>query len=261
MRIAKAFSEFESEPAASASLGQVHLARLRDGRRGAVKVQRPGIRDSVLSDLDALYELAEFVDRHSEFGKRYQFRQMLEEFRKSLSRELDYRQEAQNLTKFHANMAKYRRIIVPLPIDDYCTARVLTMEYVPGKKVTDMSPLARMGFDGEAPAKELFRAYLEQILVQGFFHADPHPGNVFITEDYKIALLDLGMVGRITSRTIDLRFDDRRRDVLGNAGVVAAAQFAVANAVEEVNRQTNQEPDEETDPGFQRQTQHQDQAE
>jgi predicted unusual protein kinase regulating ubiquinone biosynthesis (AarF/ABC1/UbiB family) len=200
VRIAKAFSEFESKPTASASLGQVHLARLRHGRSVAVKVQRPGIRDAVLSDLDALYDLADFLDRHTEFGKRYQFRQMLEEFRKSLLRELDYRLEAQNLTTFHANMAKYSRIIVPLPIDDYCTSRVLTMEYVPGKKVTEMSPLARMDFDGEALAEEVFRAYLEQILVHGFFHADPHPGNVFITDDYRIALLDLGMVGRIMPR-------------------------------------------------------------
>ena len=200
VRIAKGFSEFESKPTASASLGQVHLARLRDGKPVAVKVQRPAIREAVLDDLDALYELADFLDRHTEFGKRYQFRQMLEEFRKSLLRELDYRLEAQNLITFHANMAGYPRVIVPLPIEDYCTARVLTMEYVPGKKVTDMSPLARMEFDGEALAEEVFRAYLEQILVQGLFHADPHPGNVFITEDYRIALLDLGMIGRIMPR-------------------------------------------------------------
>src|SRR5436853_350104 len=200
VRIAKAFSEFESRPTASASLGQVHLARLRDGKPVAVKVQRPGIREAVLSDLDALYELAELLDRHTEFGKRYQFRQMLEEFRKSLLRELDYRLEAQNLTTFHANMQSYARIIVPAPIEDYCTARVLTMEYVAGIKITEMSPLARMEFDGHALAEELFRAYLEQILVHGFFHADPHPGNVFLTEDYRIALLDLGMVGQITPR-------------------------------------------------------------
>src|SRR5947209_17123087 len=200
VRMSKAFSDFESTPIASASLGQVHLARLRDGRAVAVKVQRPGIREAVLSDLDALYDLADFVDRHTEFGKRYQFRQVLEQFRKSLLRELDYRLEAQNLATFHTNMAKFRRIVVPLPIDDYCTARVLTMEYVAGKKITKMSALARMEFDGEALAEQVFRAYLEQILVHGFFHADPHPGNVFITDDYRIALLDLGMVGRIMPR-------------------------------------------------------------
>jgi predicted unusual protein kinase regulating ubiquinone biosynthesis (AarF/ABC1/UbiB family) len=200
VRMSKAFSEFDPRPAASASLGQVHLARLRDGQRVAVKVQRPDIREAVANDLDALDELAELLDRHTEFGKRYQFCQMLEEFRKSLMRELDYRLEAQNLTVFHENMAKYPRIIVPLPIDHYCSARVLTMEYVSGKKVTDLSPLARMDFDGDSLAEEVFRAYLEQILVHGFFHADPHPGNVFITDDYRIALLDLGMVGRIMPR-------------------------------------------------------------
>ena len=200
VRISKAFSDFESKPVASASLGQVHIARLRDGRAVAVKVQRPAIREAVVDDLDALEEIAEFLDRHTEFGKRYGFCQMLDQFRKSLLKELDYRQEAQNLTAFREQLKNFDHIIVPAPIADYCTSRVLTMEYVPGKKVTEISPLARMEFDGAALAEELFHAYLEQILVHGFFHADPHPGNVFLTEDYRIALLDLGMVGRIMPR-------------------------------------------------------------
>lgn len=200
VRILKAFSEFEPRPRASASLGQVHIARLRDGRPVAVKVQRPKIREAVLEDLEALEEIAEFLDRHTEFGKRYEFRQMLGQFRKSLMRELDYRQEMQNLMAFREQLQTFRKIIVPVPIEDYCTSRVLTMEYVPGTKITEMSPLVRMEFDGDKLAEELFRAYLEQILVNGFFHADPHPGNVFLTEDYRIALLDLGMVGRIMPR-------------------------------------------------------------
>ena len=200
VRISKAFTEFEVKPIASASLGQVHLARLRDGRTVAVKVQRPNIREAVLDDLDALGKIAEFLDQHTEFGQRYQFCQMLEQFRKSLLRELDYRLEAQNLIALREQLKKFNRIIVPEPVNDYCTSRVLTMEYVPGKKITNMSPLARMEFDGAALAEELFRAYLEQILVHGFFHADPHPGNVFLTPDYRVALLDLGMVGRIMPR-------------------------------------------------------------
>jgi predicted unusual protein kinase regulating ubiquinone biosynthesis (AarF/ABC1/UbiB family) len=116
---------------------------------------------------------------------------------------LDYRQEAQNLTVFREHLKAFNRLIIPAPITDYSTSRVLTMEYVPGKKITEMSPLARMEFDGAALAEELFRAYLNQILVDGFFHADPHPGNVFITPDYRIALLDLGMVGRLTPRLQD----------------------------------------------------------
>jgi len=197
VRMSKAFSDFEVTPIAAASLGQVHRARLRDGRQVAVKVQRPGIRDAMLEDLDALDEIAEFLDGHTAAGKRYEFCQMLSEFRKSLLRELDYRMEANNLITIGKNLKEFEHIVVPEPITDYSTSRVLTMQYVHGKKITDLNPLARMEFDGAALAEELFRAYLQQILVDGFFHADPHPGNVFLTENYQIALIDLGMVGRI----------------------------------------------------------------
>ncbi|HEY2713955.1 MAG TPA: AarF/ABC1/UbiB kinase family protein [Chthoniobacterales bacterium] len=200
VRISKAFATFEDQPMAAASLGQVHRATLRDGRPVAVKVQRPGIREEMVQDLDALEDIADFLDQHTELGRRYEFCHMLEQFRKSLLQELDYRQEAGNLTTLSRDLRKFEHIIIPAPIDQYCTSRVLTMEFVPGKKITDLSPLARMEFDGAALAEELFRAYLEQILVNGFFHADPHPGNVFITADHRIALLDLGMVGRIMPR-------------------------------------------------------------
>ena len=197
VRLSKAFSEFDSEPMAAASLGQVHKARLRNGRQVAVKVQRPQIRERMIEDLDALEDIAEFLDSHTDFGKRYEFTEMLDQFRKSLLRELDYRQELNNLTTLREDLQKFESIVVPEPIADYSTSRVLTMEYVHGRKVTDLSPLGRMEFDGQALAEEVFRAYLEQILVNGFFHADPHPGNVFLTDDYRIALIDLGMVGRI----------------------------------------------------------------
>src|SRR5438270_10133347 len=200
VRMSKAFSDFDVTPMAAASLGQVHRARVRDGRQAAVKVQRPGIREALFEDLDALDEIAEFLDNHTAVGKRYEFCQMLDETRKSLVRELDYRQEANNLTTIGGHLKEFPRIIVPEPIADYSSSRVLTMQYVHGKKITDLSPLARMEFDGGALAEELFRAYLQQILVDGFFHADPHPGNVFITDDYQIALIDLGMVGRIMPR-------------------------------------------------------------
>jgi len=151
----------------------------------------------MFEDLDALDEIADFLDNHTTAGKRYEFSQMLEQFRKSLLRELDYRQEATNLTTIGHNLREFEHIVVPEPVSDYSTSRVLTMEYVHGKKITDLSPLARMEFDGNALADELFRGYLQQILVDGFFHADPHPGNVFLTDDYRIALIDLGMVGKI----------------------------------------------------------------
>jgi ubiquinone biosynthesis protein len=197
VRISRAFEEFESTPMAAASLGQVHAARLRGGRRVAVKVQRPGIREQIVEDLDAIEELAELADRHTEAGRRYEFSRTLGEMRKTLLAELDYRREARNLETLAANLAEFHRIVVPRPVDDYTTTRVLTMEYVPGRKITDLSPMALMEVDGRALADDLFRAYLQQILLDGFFHADPHPGNVFLTDDGRLALIDLGMVGTI----------------------------------------------------------------
>ncbi|HVE97549.1 MAG TPA: AarF/UbiB family protein [Mycobacteriales bacterium] len=196
-RISRAFREFDNIPLASASLGQVHRAVLRDGRAVAVKVQRPGIRDGILDDLDALRELAEFADSHSRTARRYGFAGMLEEFRKSMLRELDYEQEARNLQTLGENLTRFSRIHVPQPVLDYTTTRVLTMDFVGGSKLTSLGPLAQLEVDGSVLADQLLAAYLQQILVDGFFHADPHPGNVFLDENGDIALLDLGMIGRV----------------------------------------------------------------
>ncbi|HEY3024882.1 MAG TPA: AarF/UbiB family protein [Pyrinomonadaceae bacterium] len=198
VRISKAFSEFDAAPMAAASLGQVHRASLRDGREVVVKVQRPGIREQIVKDLEVLSDIAEFLDGHTEIGKRYEFQRLLGEFRKSLMRELDYRQEARHLEIFDNNLRDFDSIVVPLPIEDYTTSRVLTMEYIRGKKITSLSPLVWVDVDGIRLAEDLFRAYLKQILLDGFFHADPHPGNVFLTDDHRIALIDLGMVGYIS---------------------------------------------------------------
>ena len=200
IRISKAFERFEAEPIAAASLGQVHRAVLRDGRMVAVKVQRPGVKEQVLSDLEILSEVSELLDKHSDAFRRYGVRRMVAEFRQSLLTELDYLQEAQNLTTLRENLSQFRRIIVPRAIDNYSTSRVLTMDYVHGAKVTALTPIARVDVEGKRLAESLFHAYLKQILVDGFFHADPHAGNIFITNDGKhVAMLDLGMVGRISA--------------------------------------------------------------
>jgi ubiquinone biosynthesis protein len=198
VRISKAFAEFDQEPAAAASLAQVHRASLRDGRAVVVKVQRPGVRDQIVNDLDALEEVADFIDAHTEVGKRYEFGNLLAELRRSLLRELDFQREANNLVRLRASLREFESVIAPAPIEDFTTSRVLTMEYISGKNITNLSPLRLLEIDGAALSDELFRAYLKQILVDGFFHADPHPGNVFLTEDDRIALLDLGMVAHIT---------------------------------------------------------------
>jgi ubiquinone biosynthesis protein len=198
VRISKAFADFDPVPLAAASLSQVHRASMRDGRDVVVKVQRPDIRDLIVGDLEALGEMAHFLDQHTELGKRYEFDNMLVNLRKSLLRELDFTIEASNLNTIGENLAEFENIVIPEPIDDFTTTRVLTMEYISGKKITALNPLRLLEIDRSLLADELFHAYLKQFLIDGLFHADPHPGNVFLTDDDRIALLDLGMVGRVT---------------------------------------------------------------
>lgn len=197
VRISKAFSRFDAEPLAAASLGQVHAAALRDGRAVVVKVQRPRIRERIAEDFEVLSQIAGFLDAHTEMGKRYRFESVLEEFRQTIRQELNYEREAHNLTTVGANLKEFPLVVVPQPIQDYCTRSVLTMEQVQGRKITALGPLAHLEFKAGAMVDDLFRAYLKQVLVDGLFHADPHPGNVFVTNDGRLALLDLGMVGHV----------------------------------------------------------------
>ena len=199
VRLSKAFVEFDQTPIAAASLGQVHRAVLRGGRQVAVKVQRPDIRERILKDLDALDEVAGLVDRFTRANRNIDAPRLLEEFRKTLMAELDYREEARNLRMLAGALRDFERIVVPLPIDDYSTTRVLTMDYVTGSKITAVSPVEWTEVDGARLADDLFCAYLQQILIDGVFHADPHPGNVLLTPDHRIGLIDLGMVGRLST--------------------------------------------------------------
>ena len=195
VRISKAFSRFDIEPVAAASLGQVHRAALRDGRAVVVKVQRPNIRKQIAEDFDVLEQIAAFLDGHTAIGRRHRFLVILEEFRLTIQQELNYEREAHNLIALGKNLKEFKLIQVPQPVPDYCTRSVLTMEEVEGQKITALGPLALRDLKGAPLAEELFKAYLQQVLVDGLFHADPHPGNVFITSDGRIALIDLGMVG------------------------------------------------------------------
>jgi len=197
-RLSKGFDTFDAEPIAAASLGQVHRATLRDGRDVAVKVQRPNIREGLAQDLAAMEDIAGFLDRHTSAGRQFDFPEMVREFRRTLKQELDYRREAQNLVRLADNLSTFTRIVIPRPVGDYSSARVLTMSFIRGRKITDITPLVRQDIDGMTLAQELFRAYLHQIIIDGFFHADPHPGNVFMTDDGRIALVDLGMVSRLS---------------------------------------------------------------
>lgn len=203
VRVSKAFTSFDERPIGSASLGQVHRATLRDGREVAVKVQRPGIRAEIFADLDSLEEVASFLDAHTDFGRKYQTARILGEFRDTLLRELDYQKEARNLTELRENLAEFESLSIPGVIESFSSSTVLTMDYVAGTKVTSLSGTVLLDIDGEGLADDIFRAYLQQILADGFYHADPHPGNLLLTSDHRIAILDLGMVGRLNDRMRD----------------------------------------------------------
>ncbi len=198
VRLSTVFPTFDPTPLAAASLGQVHRATLRDGREVVVKVQRPDIREQIVEDMEVLREIAAVLDAHTDFGHRFAIADLLEEFRRSLIDELDYRREAENLVTIAGIVADQPRLVVPEPYPDFTTSRVLTMEYVSGRKVTDLGPLGRLDLDGETLADDLFGAYIRQVLVEGVFHADPHPGNVLVTEDGRLVLLDIGMIARVT---------------------------------------------------------------
>jgi predicted unusual protein kinase regulating ubiquinone biosynthesis (AarF/ABC1/UbiB family) len=235
VRISKAFSRFDPKPIAAASLGQVHSAALRDGRMVVVKVQRPNIAKQIAEDFEVLTEIAEFMDAHTKLGKRHRFLNILEEFRITIQQELNYEREAQNLIALGNNLKEFELIQVPQPVADYSTRRVLTMDYVQGLKITALGPLARLEMKGAALAEELFKAYLKQVLVDGLFHADPHPGNVFITDDERIALLDLGMVGRTTPGMQDNLLKVLLAISEGNSEQVAEIVIDISQTAEDFN--------------------------
>ncbi|HOI93265.1 MAG TPA: AarF/UbiB family protein [Syntrophobacter fumaroxidans] len=224
-RTTREFASFDPVPLAAASLAQVHRAVLRDGRLVAVKVQRPGIRRRVIQDLEAFDELAEFLERHLSLAKRFMLQATVAEFRKAVMRELDFRQEAQNLIVLARNLRDYDLIVVPAPIEEYSSTRVLTMDYLEGRKLTTIGFTEPLAAERSKLADHLFRAYLQQIFLDGFYHADPHPGNLYLTGDGRLALVDLGMVARISGASRQKLL--RMMVAIGEGRSEEAAEFAV----------------------------------
>lgn len=198
MRLSKAFESFDEEPLASASIGQVHKAVTKNGRKVAVKVRRPGIKRDISEELEELQRLADLAAKHFDVAQKYTVDKIMDEFRFMLLQELDYTIEAENLLTLGKNLEKFDLIFVPQPVPDYCTSRVLTMDFVEGEKVTEISPLKKVEESYESQVEELVECYLKQIVIDGFAHADPHPGNIHLTKDNRIALMDLGMVARFS---------------------------------------------------------------
>lgn len=218
-RIEDIFSEFEDEPIAAASLGQVHRARLRTGQRVAVKVQRPAIRERIMFDISVLRRAARALELFPNLIRGADWQGTLDQFQQTILEELDYQREAKNAEVFRANFARWREVYVPRVYHAFSGKRIITMEFIEGFKVTDAEGLRSAGRDPRHIVRLLAKTYLKQLLEDGFFHADPHPGNLRITPDGRLAFFDFGMVGRLQvelqSKLINAFFHVIERDARG----------------------------------------------
>ena len=191
------FAEFSDEPLAAASIAQVHRGKLRSGEEVVFKIRRPGISKIVETDIDVLMGLAYLIEQHVPAIAIYDPVGLVKEFRRSISREMNFTREGRTVERFAVNFADSTTVYIPKIFWDYSGEIVLTMEYVPGIKISHLEELRAQGYDLKEIAKRGADAFLKQVLDHGLFHADPHPGNVFVLPDQVICMLDFGMVGRL----------------------------------------------------------------
>lgn len=193
----KVFKNFNPEPAGSASIAQVHIAELMDSREVIVKVRRPRIKEQIMLDITILQILAKLIERHVPESKLFNPAGIVEEFSKSITKELDFRKEARNAMIFRENFKNDERIYIPQIFKEFTTEKILIMERVKGVRIDDLQSLKARGFDVEELVNTVIDMYFKQIFDHGFFHGDPHPGNILITENRKVALIDFGITGKI----------------------------------------------------------------
>lgn len=203
----RVFAQFEEKPLASASLGQVHCAYLVDGKKAAVKIQRPGIDELVEIDLKSIRKVVVFIKGFTDWQRFIDLDAIYEEFADTLRDELDYIQEGHNAETITANSKADPLFAAPAIYWEYTTRRVLTMEFMEGIKITDHSEIAAAGLDRKKIAAQLLGIYVRQILIDGFYHADPHPGNLFVTPDGVVIMVDFGMVGAVPNEMRPLLID------------------------------------------------------
>jgi ubiquinone biosynthesis protein len=239
--VEEVFAEFEWEPLAAASIGQTHRAVLRTGEAVVVKVQRPGIEETMERDLAALALLADLAQRRTPFGRGLRSGDMLAQFAAGLRAELDFRREADSMAEMAARLDGATAVRVPALHRQLCTRRVLVQERFEGRTVSDAARLDDRGLDRGELADQLLRSALDQIMRLGFFHADPHPGNVFVLDDGTLGLIDFGAVGRLDpiqqAAIVDILVALARRDVgLLRDGVERVANVAETTSADELER-------------------------
>jgi len=196
--IKKVFSHFNKTPIASASVGQVYEAILKNGKRVAVKVQRPKIRATFEVDIDLMYHLAHLLEKHMPNVKNFHPSGIVEEFEKYTKREMDYITEGKNIDMYRRVVDEEKHVIVPKVYWDYTTSRILTMEFIDGVKISSIKNFKKLKIKKSDLSRRLVRTFVRGILYYNFFHADPHPGNILIMKNKNIALLDFGITGVLT---------------------------------------------------------------
>ena len=199
--IDKLFSSFSVDSFAAASLSQVYMAESKSGEKLVVKVQRPDIEKTIRADLDILYTLAQLAEKYIEEIRLYNPTVVVDEFKKTILREIDFSLEAKNIDRFRRNFKDDNTVYIFKVMHHLSTKKILTMERLEGIKASNVNEIGRIGLDKRQIAINGADAILKQIFMHGFFHADPHPGNIFVLKDGRIAFLDFGMVGRIDAET------------------------------------------------------------
>ena len=191
------FIEIDETPMASASMGQVYKGILKDGTEVVIKVRREGIKEIVASDLSMMRDLAAYFERTNEEIKKMNVSYIINSFGNSITKELSFRNELSNMEKFANNFKNDKRIHVPVPYRELSNDNILCMEFIKGFKITDKEKIEKCGFFPSEVARVGLDLYIQQVLKYGFFHADPHPGNVFMTPEGKIVFIDFGAMGTL----------------------------------------------------------------
>ncbi|GAQ25065.1 ubiquinone biosynthesis protein UbiB [Tepidanaerobacter syntrophicus] len=229
------FLVIDKEPLAAASIGQVHKAVLKNGDEVVIKIRRPGIEEIVNADLEIMLNLARLVEKHIPEAKIYDPVGKIEEFADAMHKELDFTREGYNIDKFRQNFKDDETIYVPKVYWEATSKKILTLEYIRGYKISELDSASENNLDKRKIAENGARAMMKQIFIHGFFHADPHPGNIIIRPDGKIVFIDFGIVGRIDKYT-----KDKIADLM--IGIINKDVKKITDVLLEIS-QSEQEPD------------------